>query len=85
MIEKDPGKSITINGIIIPSQWDTHGDIKGIAIAGFDEVNYPIRMDKMGKSLLTSLHEEVVISGNIIRGNNSDLIKVLKFQSTKNL
>ena len=80
---KESKKSITVNGLIIPAQWDKQGTVNGVAIAGFDEVNYSIRMDKMGKNLLALLHEEVVISGNIINVKNSDIIKVLKFQRTR--
>lgn len=85
MIEKESSNSITTKGIIIPAEWDKHGNIKGIAIAGFDEVNYSIRMDKVGKCLMSLMHEEVIVSGNVTKINNSDSIKVLKFQSTKNL
>ena len=84
LIEKESGKSITINGIIIPSQWDTHGNIKGIAIAGFDEINYFIRMDKIGKGLMALMHEEVIVTGNVTKTNNSEVIKVVKYQPAKN-
>lgn len=83
MVDKKFNKSITVNGLIIPAQWDKHGNIKGIAIAGFDETNYPILMDKVGRSLLVQLHKEVAVSAEITKINNSDVIRVKKFQLTK--
>lgn len=83
MIEKDPNRSIKMNGLIIPTQWDQHGNVKGIAIACFDETNYPILLDKVGKNLLALMHKEVEISGNFTKIDNSDIIRVRKFQVSK--
>ena len=83
MIENEPNKSITMNGLIIPTQWDQYGNVKGIAIAGFDETNYFILMDKVGKNLLDLLHKEVEISGDFTKIDNSDAIQVRKYQLSK--
>ena len=83
MNENEPCKSITMNGLIIPTQWDKHGNVKGIAIAGFDEKNYYILMDKVGKNLLALLHKEVEVSGDFTKIDNSDTIQVKKYQLRK--
>ena len=83
MVENDAKKSITINGLIVPAQWDKEGNVKGIALAGFDEINYSIRMDKMGKSLLELLHKKVTVSGDITKIDNSKRINVKKFELKK--
>ena len=85
MIENGNNEKITINGLVIPCQWDNEGNVKGITLAGFDETNYAILMDKVGKSLLTLLHKKVVISGKFTKINNSDKIRVQKYHLIENL
>ena len=79
MIEQESVKTLTVNGIIIPVKWDKNGNITGLALAGFDETNYPIVMNRTGKSLLALMNEKVVITGDIIKEHNIEMIKVSSF------
>ena len=79
MIKKQSAKTITINGLIIPDRWDEDGNITGIAIAGFDESNHSILMDRVGKGLLKFMNDKVIITGNIFELDNTDVIKVTAF------
>ena len=72
-------RSITKNGLIVPDRWDANGNITGIALAGFDETSYPILMDRMGKTLVVLMNEEVTITGELIKEDNADLIKITSF------
>ena len=85
MTDRKSNKSMQINGLIIPAQWDKNGNVTGIALAGFDETNYPVLMDNLGNSLLALLHKEVMVSGDIIKINNSDVLQIEKFQLIKSL
>ena len=85
MIEDEIEKSIRIKGLVIPCRWDNDGNVNGIAVAGFDENNYPLLMDEVGKRLMSLLHKEVEISGDVLKTNNSDTIKVKKYMLSKNI
>lgn len=72
-------RSITKNGLIVPDRWDNNGKITGIALAGSDESSYPILMDRVGKALLALMNEKVVITGEFIKEDNTDVIKITSF------
>ena len=79
MAKNEYVSSITKNGLIIPDRWDADGNITGIALAGSDETNYPILMDRIGNTLLALMNEKVIITGYIIKEDNRDFIKITSF------
>ena len=70
---------ITLKGLIVPVRWDKNGVVKGIAIAGHDERNYPVLMDKVGRRMMSSLHEEVIVMGMHLKKDKRDILKVKRF------
>ena len=70
---------ITLKGLVVPARWDKNGDILGIAIAGSDEREYPVLMDNIGRNLMVFMHEVVNIIGTPVKMDNSEVIKVMKF------
>ncbi len=54
-----------IEGIIIPSNWDEDGNIKGVSLHTADEKEYRIEYGGVGQELLAHIHHKVAASGKI--------------------
>ena len=55
----------TIEGIIIPSSWDDHGNIKGVSLHTSDEKEYRVEVSGVGRELLAHIHHKVEATGKI--------------------
>ena len=79
------GKGIEVLGIIIPANWDSHGDVTDIAISAFDESEYLIERSEKSGQLLSFLHRRVRIKGLLLQGVGTDrpVIRVQEFTPTK--
>ena len=77
-------KTLKIQGIVIPAGWDEKGNVTAISIFTFDEQEYIVEKDKIGKQLMSSIREEVDVSGILqIKKDNTKKIIVKEF-SLKN-
>lgn len=75
---------LKIHGIVIPAGWDEKGNVTAISIFTFDEQEYIVEKDKIGKQLMSSIREEVDVSGILqIKKDNTKKIIVKEF-SLKN-
>ena len=54
-----------IKGIIIPSNWDEEGNIKGVSLHTADEKEYLVEYGGVGMELLTCIHHGVEATGKI--------------------
>jgi len=54
-----------IEGIIIPSNWDDEGNIKGVSLHTADEKEYRVEHGGVGKELLSHIHRKVEAAGKI--------------------
>ena len=54
-----------IKGIIIPSNWDEEGNIKGVSLHTADEKEYLVEYGGVGMELLTCIHYKVAATGKI--------------------
>ena len=70
-----------IKGIIIPTAWDSDGNIISLAIATSDEQEYLIGNDGQITNLLPLLRQEVVVTGSIESSHSYKTIKVTKIHS----
>lgn len=63
------GKSKTLTsaftGILTPSDWDEHGNIKGISLQTIDENEYLIEKNKLETELRLLLNERVELKGKV--------------------
>ena len=57
------GKFLTIDGLVIPVQWDKDGNATEVAIATLDEEEYVVLLDEIGLELLSHLKDEVLVKG----------------------
>ncbi|MDY7031048.1 MAG: hypothetical protein SVY10_03960 [Thermodesulfobacteriota bacterium] len=77
-------KAIKINGIVLPKEWNEKGDIESIGIFTFDEEEYLVEKNKIGKQLMSYIRQEVHVSGTLqIKKDNTKKIIVKEF-SVKN-
>jgi len=65
-----------IKGIVIPSDWDSNGNVISLAIATRDEEEYIIENHQNLADLKKLLRQEVVVNGSIKCRNNSKIINV---------
>mgnify|MGYP001547769861 CR=1 FL=1 len=57
------GKFLTIDGLVIPVDWDEDGRAIAISISTLDEEEYLVLLDEKGLPLLNHLREEALIRG----------------------
>ena len=69
---------ISINGIIIPVDWDANGNITGLAIATHREEEYYIESDDKAAELMSLLRKEVRITGVVRSKGEKKIIKIKK-------
>ena len=79
MMKSDCSNFIKVKGLVVPNKWDKNGNVTGIAIAGYNEIESPVLMDRIGRSLMELLHEKVVIKGNKVKKDEIDAIEVQNF------
>jgi hypothetical protein len=78
------GSFIRIQGIVIPSGWDSAGNVTGLALCAAGEEEYLILNDENGQKLRNFLQETVEISGRLQESHGPvRRIAVLQFCSTK--
>ena len=82
MVKKHPDleKTISLQGIIIPSAWDKDGNVITISLSTFDEEEYSIGSDHLWRELMALLREKVRIRGIISRKGEKQIISVTDFQ-----
>ena len=66
----------SIKGIVIPSDWDSNGNVISLAIATRDEEEYIIENHQKLSNLKKLLRKEVVVNGSIKYRNNYKIINV---------
>ena len=54
-----------IEGIILPSNWDEDGNIKGVSLHTSDEKEYCVEYGGVGRELLAHVHHKVTAIGKI--------------------
>jgi hypothetical protein len=72
-----------IKGIVVPTDWDSNGNVISLAIATGDEQEYLIENDQQIDSLHRLLRQEVVVMGSIKRRKEIKVIKVAQIHTGK--
>ena len=76
---KTKNNPITIHGLIIPIEWDERGNVIAVSVSTFDEDEYVIERDEMGKRLISFLREEIEISGLYRLKGGRKMIRVKEY------
>ncbi|MEW5724166.1 MAG: hypothetical protein AB1896_13735 [Thermodesulfobacteriota bacterium] len=61
-----PAEVISVQGLVIPAQWDGRGRVVGVMIAAFDEREYQVRAGTEADALLGLIHQEVAVVGRLL-------------------
>ena len=68
----------TIRGLVIPVEWDDKGNILNLVISTFDEDEYLIELDQRGKQLMSSIRQELEVTGEVTEIEERKVIKVTR-------
>lgn len=74
---------LVMEGLIIPSEWDSNGKILGISLSTFDEDVFPIMQNAVGKELLNHIREEVEVMGALKKIDDEQIIEVKEYSTRK--
>ena len=68
-----------VKGVIIPMDWDEHGNVVALAISSNDEKEYMVDKKGKGKELLSLIRKEVEVRGVITEADQKKIIRVSKY------
>jgi 5S rRNA maturation endonuclease (ribonuclease M5) len=68
-----------VKGVIIPTDWDEHGNVIALAISSNDEKEYMVDKKGKGKELLGLIRKEVEVRGVITEEDQKKIIRVTKY------
>lgn len=72
-------KMSMIRGVVIPMDWDEHGNVVSIAISSHDETEYLVDKGGKGHELLAFVRKEVEVGGEIREEDHRKVIRVKKY------
>ena len=72
-----------IKGIVVPTNWDSNGNVISLSIATCGEQEYLIENHRQVANLWTLLRQEVVVMGSIKCRKEHKIIKVTKISAVK--
>jgi hypothetical protein len=70
---------VKIQGLILPTEWDEKGDVVDIALSAFNEDEYLIDIDEIGRQLLSSLRVKVEAKGFVREEKGKKKIKIQNY------
>ena len=80
--EKNPLTGLsTIQGLLLPVEWDERGNVAAIAIYAFDEIEYLVEKDERGLSLLPLIKKRITAKGVIREEQGRFLIKIMDYET----
>lgn len=75
---KDRQRSITIRGLVCPSEWDAESKVCGVTINTFDDDEYEVEPRDAGEYLLQHTGEEVMARGHLQPGYRKRKVILVK-------
>jgi hypothetical protein len=70
-------------GIIVPIDWDEHGNVVSVALSTHGEDEYVIENQEKGEELKALITQEVEIIGEVRRKNSKKIITVTEYKVKK--
>ena len=71
----------TLNGILLPVDWDDRGCITAVALSTADEKEYLVVKNEKGERLLPLVREELELTGVIRTVRNANTITVMNYRT----
>lgn len=75
---KRTNKYTTLEGLVIPAEWDDFNNVIAVKISADDESEYMVENDSLGRELLKHLSERVRVKGLVMRERNYGLSIAVK-------
>lgn len=82
-MKKGKAKMTMIRGVIIPMDWDEHGNVVRIAISSNDEKEYLVEKGGKGSELLAFIRKEVEVGGVVKEEDHRKVIRVKQYALRK--
>jgi hypothetical protein len=64
-IRQPYNQHITIQGLVIPVDWDQDGNVTAVAISAYDEIEYLVEQTEKAAELLRFVHMQVEARGTL--------------------
>ena len=78
-MKKPRNKPIVVKGVVVPTDWDEHGNVVALAISSNDEKEYMVDKKGKGKELLGLIRKEVEVRGVISEEDDREVIRVSRY------
>ena len=78
MENKDASSLTTVRGLVIPVEWDDHGNVTSTAISTYLEEEYLVEQNVWGEALLAFLREKVKVSGSVALNEDGKKVITVK-------
>jgi len=76
-------KSVSIEGVVVPAEWDADGNIVAIAISARDEKDYGVAKHGKGNELMKLIRKDVMVTGEVTEESGKRIIQVEKYRARK--
>jgi hypothetical protein len=77
-LKKRTAAGITAMGVVTPAKWDESDKVVGVSIQTLDEKEYIVELDKIGKALITLIHNRVEAVGSVRKRLDGKLVMRIK-------
>jgi hypothetical protein len=78
-LAKGSSKVTKIRGVVIPTAWDDHGNVTGIAISSHDENEYQVDHRGKGSELLLHIRKEVEAAGVVREEEGRKIVRIRRY------
>lgn len=79
------GKIVTVKGILIPSEWDSQGNVLAVSVMDRDEEEYIVEQNEKGKELIGMIRYNMKVSGVVRKiSRNRKRITVSHYENNGN-
>ena len=82
---KDEDPLARITGVIVPADWDRHGNVTGVSISAFDEQEYVVQKQAKGAELIQHVRKGAEVVGWVEgeRGKKKITVKDYRLRSVR--
>lgn len=70
---------ITLQGVIIPVEWDEDGNVTTVSVSTFDEDSYIVDNSERGRDLIGFVRSEVEVTGFVEDGGGEKIVRVTDY------
>lgn len=77
--EAKRGPGVTLQGVIIPVEWDEEGNVTTVSVSTFNEESYIVDHTEKGRDLIGFVQSEVEVTGFIDDVAGAKVVRVTDF------